>query len=152
MLGAVAGLSQSHPLTLSCPMRTPRVPVKPARRRQPQTGVITVLIHACTTGILTVKRWCVVVIVHHGCIMIALHRQRSFFPGVWSCFRCRLVPVQVLDLTSSVTALTKLVQDLSQTTIKLQKQHESMVDLLKEKDEAYQQMRPFWHTTITQVL
>ena len=60
-------------------MRTPRVPVKPARRRQPQTGVITVLIHACTTGIMTIKRWCAVVIVHHGCIMIALHRQRSFF-------------------------------------------------------------------------
>ena len=121
-------------------MRTPRVPVKPARRRQPQTGVITVLIHACTTGIMTIKRWCAVVIVHHGCIMSALHRQRSFFPGVWSCFRCRLVPVQVLDLTSSVAALTKLVQDLSQTTIKLQKQHESTVGLLKEKDEAYQRL------------
>ena len=73
---------------------------------------------------------------HNDCIA----QTEEFFPGVWSCFRCRLVPVQVLDLTSSVTALTKLVQDLSRTTIKLQKQHESTVGLLKEKDEAYQRL------------
>ena len=73
---------------------------------------------------------------HNDCIA----QTEEFFPGVWSCFRCRLVPVQVLDLTSSVTALTKLVQDLSQTTIKLQKQHESTVGLLKEKDQAYQRL------------
>ena len=55
---AVAGSSQYRPLTTSCQMRIPQVPMKPVRRRWPQIGMITV---------------------HHRCIMVALHRRRSFF-------------------------------------------------------------------------
>ena len=74
--------------------------------------------------------------VHNDCIS----RREEFVPGVWSCFRCRLVPTQVQDLVSSVAALTQLVTDLSETTIKLQKQHETTASLLKEKEEAYQKL------------
>ena len=52
-------------------------------------------------------------------------QTEEFFPRVWSCLRCRLVPAQVQGLTSSA---------------KLQKQHASTVGLLKVKDEAYQRL------------
>ena len=74
--------------------------------------------------------------VHNDCIS----QREEFVPGVWSCFRCRLVPTQVQDLVSSVAALTQLVTDLSETTIKLQKQHETTASLLKEKEDAYQKL------------
>ena len=74
--------------------------------------------------------------VHNDCIS----QREELVPGVWSCFRCRLVPTQVQDLVSSVAALTKLVTDLSETTIKLQKQHETTASLLKEKEDAYQKL------------
>ena len=74
--------------------------------------------------------------VHNDCIS----QREEFVQGVWSCFRCRLVPTQVQDLTSSLAALTQMVKDLSDTTTKLQKQHETTTSLLKEKDEAYQKL------------
>ena len=74
--------------------------------------------------------------VHTHCIA----QKEEFVAGVWPCFKCRQMPSQVRDLTSSVDVLTGLVKSLVSSLDDLKLQQQQLERSLSEKEETCQKL------------
>ena len=69
--------------------------------------------------------------IHADCIA----EKEEYVPGVWSCFRCRLMPLHICQMQTDLSNLMTLVQTLSTSVTSLRDDHQKLSKQLEDREE-----------------
>ena len=69
--------------------------------------------------------------IHADCIA----EKEEYVPGVWSCFRCQLMPSHICQMQTDLSNLVTLVQTLTTSVTSLRDDHQKLSKQLEDREE-----------------
>ena len=69
--------------------------------------------------------------IHADCIA----EKEEYVPGVWSCFRCRLMPLHICQMQTDLSNQVTLVQTLTTPVTSLRDDHQKLSKQLEDREE-----------------